>query len=76
MWLLECFDPVQEASYDYMEKEGERMFLECLDQLEVASAAEVQLFKFMVFDLLTHMKIIASLFSLSLSRSSERAYRL
>ena len=24
-----------------MEKEGERMFLECLDQLEVASAAEV-----------------------------------
>ena len=45
MWLLECFDPVQEASYDYMEKEGERMFLECLDQLEVASAAEVQLFK-------------------------------
>lgn len=37
---LECFDP-QEASYDYMEKEGERMFLECLDQLEVANAAEV-----------------------------------
>ena len=28
----------QEAAYDYMEKEGERMFLECLDQLEVARA--------------------------------------
>ena len=29
---------LQEASYDYMEKEGERTFLECLDQLEVANA--------------------------------------
>ena len=29
---------VQEASYEYMVKEGERMFLECLDQLEVAYA--------------------------------------
>ena len=29
---------MQEASYDYMEKEGERTFLECLDQLEVANA--------------------------------------
>ena len=28
---------LQEASYDYLVKEGERMFLECLDQLEVAS---------------------------------------
>ena len=26
----------KEASFDYMEKEGERMFLEALDQLEVA----------------------------------------
>ena len=34
---LPCM-PVQEASYDYMEKEGERTFLECLDQLEVANA--------------------------------------
>ena len=41
MVCLECFDLPQEASYDYMEKEGERMFLECLDQLEVAGAAEV-----------------------------------
>ena len=40
--LMECFD-VQEASYDYMEKEGERMFLECLDQLEVANPNEVSL---------------------------------
>ena len=40
MVFLKCFD-LQEASYDYMEKEGERMFLECLDQLEVANAAEV-----------------------------------
>jgi len=30
--------PVQEASYDYMEKDGERTFLECLDQLEVTNA--------------------------------------
>ena len=29
---------LQEAAYDYMVKEGERMFLECLDQLEVARA--------------------------------------
>ncbi|XP_064397695.1 acetyl-CoA carboxylase-like isoform X2 [Halichondria panicea] len=28
----------REASYEYMWKEGERMFLECLDQLEVANA--------------------------------------
>jgi hypothetical protein len=27
-----------EASFDYMEREGERMFLECLDQLQVATA--------------------------------------
>ena len=40
--LMECFD-VQEASYDYMEKEGERMFLECLDQLEVANPNKVSL---------------------------------
>ena len=37
---LSPFGPpiLQEASYDYMEKEGERTFLECLDQLEVANA--------------------------------------
>ena len=38
----QCNSPLspilQEASYDYMEKEGERTFLECLDQLEVANA--------------------------------------
>ena len=39
---VQCKSPLspilQEASYDYMEKEGERTFLECLDQLEVANA--------------------------------------
>ncbi len=33
-----CAQP-QEASYDYMEKEGEKTFIECLDQLEVAMAS-------------------------------------
>lgn len=28
----------QEASYEYLEREGEKTFLECLDQLEVAFA--------------------------------------
>ena len=37
--MQECAPPsLQEAAYDYMVKEGERMFLECLDQLEVARA--------------------------------------
>ena len=28
---------LQKASFDYMEREGERMFLEALDQLQLAS---------------------------------------
>ena len=29
----------QEASFEYLEREGERTFLECLEQLEVAAAS-------------------------------------
>lgn len=47
-----------------MEKEGERMFLECLDQLEVASAAEVYVIILIYIETRFNTAISLSLFPL------------